>query len=84
MRTAIEHIVITHGLDYERIWNTFNRTAKWILMRLAKNESFQTGEYRTSTIYSALKRLQQLGYVIYSNRYEIEDPFFKEWLMQIS
>ena len=83
MRAAIEHIVTTHGLDYERIWNTFNRTAKWILMRLAKGEAFQTGEYRTSTIYSALKRLQQLGYVIYSNQYEIEDPFFKEWLMQI-
>jgi hypothetical protein len=83
MRAAIEHIVTTHGLDYERIWNTFNRTSKWILMRLAKSEAFQTGEYRTSTIYSALKRLQQLGYVIYSNHYEIEDPFFKEWLMQI-
>jgi hypothetical protein len=36
----------------------------------------------TSTIYSALKRLQKDGYVIYSDHYEIEDPFFKEWVLR--
>lgn len=77
---AIKQIVLTHSLDYERIWMHFNRTSKWILLRLAKNAPLQTGEYRTSTIYSSLKRLQQMGYVIYSNHYEIEDPFFREWL----
>lgn len=80
IQTAIDHIVTTHGLDYERLWMNFNRTNKWILQRLAQNGQFQTGEYRTSTIYSALKRLQKDGYVIYSDRYEIEDPFFKEWI----
>lgn len=77
---AINHIVISHGLDYERLWMNFNRTNKWILQSLATNRALQNGEYPTSTIYSALKRLQKDGYVIYSDRYEIEDPFFKEWI----
>jgi AAA+ ATPase superfamily predicted ATPase len=79
---AIEHIVTTHGFDYERLWMNFNRTNKWILQRLASNNQFQTGEHRTSTIYSALKRLQKNGYVIYTDHYEIEDPFFREWILK--
>jgi hypothetical protein len=82
MRAAIDHIVTTHGLDYERLWMNFNRTNKWILQRLASNESLQTGEYRTSTIYSALKRLQREGYVVYTASYELEDPFFREWILK--
>ena len=80
LEAAIDHIVISHGLDYERLWMNFNRTNKWILQSLAKNRMLQTGEYPTSTIYSALKRLQKDGYVIYSDHYEIEDPFFKKWI----
>lgn len=83
MKAAIQQIVSTHSLDYERIWMNFKRTGKWLLLRLAKNDSFQTGEYRTSTLYSSLKRLQQMGYVIYTDHYEIEDPFFREWLAEI-
>ena len=80
VRTATEHIVTTHGLDYERLWMNFNRTNKWILQRLSSGKPLQSGEYRTSTIYSALKRLQKDGYVIYTDRYEMEDPFFREWI----
>lgn len=79
-QAAVDHIVTTHGLDYERLWMNFNRTNKWILQQLASNKSFQTGDYRTSTIYSALKRMLKEGYVIYSDRYEIEDPFFRKWI----
>ena len=79
--SAIDHIVTTHGLDYERLWMNFNRTNKWILQHLASGKSLQSGEYRTSTLYSALKRLQKDGYVIYSDKYEMEDPFFKEWIL---
>lgn len=81
LETAIHRIVTTHGLDYERLWMNFNRTNKWILQRLASNSTLQNGEQRTSTIYSALKRLQKEGHVIYSDRYEIEDPFFREWIL---
>ena len=81
LHTAIDHIITTHGHDYERLWMSINRTSKWILQRLASKSILQTGEYPTSTIYSALKRLQKDGYVIYSDHYEIEDPFFKEWIL---
>lgn len=78
--TAIDRIVTTHGLDYERLWMNFNRTNKWILQRLSSGKPLQSGDYRTSTVYSALKRLQKEGYVIYTDRYEMEDPFFREWI----
>ena len=80
LRAAVDHIVTTHGLDYERLWMNFNRTNKWIMQRLSSRKPLQMGEYRTSTVYSALKRMQKDGYVIYSDRYEMEDPFFREWI----
>ncbi len=80
-KSAVEHIVTTHGLDYERLWMNFNRTNKWILQRLAAGKPLQNSDYRTSTVYSALKRLQKDGYVIYTDCYELEDPFFLEWIM---
>ena len=79
---AIQQIVTTHGLDYERIWMRFSRTSKWILQQLAANAPLSVGEHKQSTIYSALKKMQQEGYVIYTDRYEIEDPFFAQWLCQ--
>ena len=81
MDAAIQEILMTHDLGYERIWLNFNRTDMWILQRLAQNAELQIGVYPTSTIYSALKRLQHSGHVIYTNHYEIEDPFFREWLL---
>ena len=77
---AITRIVTSHSLDYERLWMNFNRTNKWIMQRLATGRPLQTGEYRTSTIYSALKKLKKDGYVIYTDCYEIEDPFYKQWI----
>lgn len=80
-QTAIREIIDAYDLSYERIWMTFNRTDMWVLQRLATHAELQTGEYRTSTIYSALKRLQHAGHVIYTDRFELEDPFFGEWLV---
>ena len=37
--------------------------------------------FKFGTIYSALKKLQKAGYVIYTDRYEIEDPFFRQWIV---
>ena len=82
LQTAVDHIVVSHALDYERIWMGFKRTNRWILQRLASGKSLQDGEHRTSTIYSALKRLQKDGYAIYSDHYELEDPFFKQWILR--
>ena len=80
VQAAIEQIVKSHDLDYERLWMGFNRTNRWILQRLAGGGALQSGEYRTSTVYSALKRLQKEGYVIYSDHYELEDPFYRRWI----
>ena len=82
VQTAIENVVRSHGLDYERLWMRFNRTNRWILQQLARGNSIQSAEYKTSTVYSALKRLQTDGYVIYSDRYELEDPFYRLWIME--
>jgi hypothetical protein len=38
VQNAIDYIVTTHGLDYERLWMNFNRTSKWILQRLASDK----------------------------------------------
>ncbi len=81
VQAAIDQIVKTHGLDYERLWLSVNRTNRWILKQLAMGGALQTGEHRTSTVYSALKRLQKDGYVIYSDHYELEDPFYRQWIV---
>ena len=81
VNAALEHIVKVHGLDYERLWLGVNRSNRWILKQLATNAPLQSGEHRTSTVYSALKRLQKEGYVIYSSRYELEDPFYRQWIV---
>ena len=82
LQAAVDNIVVSHALDYERIWMGFKRTNRWILQRLASKKNQQSGEYRTSTIYSALKRLQKDGYVIYSDHYELEDPFYRQWILR--
>ena len=81
VQAAIDHIVKSHSLDYERLWMGLNRTNRWILQRLATGNALQTGEHKTSTVYSALKRLQKDGYVIYSDHYELEDPFYRQWIV---
>ena len=81
-QTAITEIIDTHSLDYERLWMSFNKTEKWVLQQLALGRSLQTGERRTSTVYSALAKLQRNGYVIRTEQAEIEDPFFCGWLKE--
>jgi len=34
-----------------------------------------------STIYSSLKRLTEKGILIKTDKYEIDDPFFKKWIV---
>jgi hypothetical protein len=81
---ALQQIEETHCLDFERIWIRLNRTDKKILQTLASDTQLTMIDLRTSTIYSALKKMQKQGLVIYSNRYEIEDPFFKKWILDFA
>jgi len=88
---AIEELVEIHDTDYERLWNTLNQTDKKILIGLSFNElspltdAFQR-KYSiaaSSTTFSSLKRLMQMGYVIKNKKtYEVDDPFYAQWIKQ--
>lgn len=80
---AIGNIVRTHDLDFERLWLNFNRTDRSIMMSLSKGVNpLQNRKVATSTSFSGIKRLMKDGYVIRVGDYEIEDPFFKEWIIR--
>ena len=79
---AISNIVRTHDLDFERLWLNFNRTDRSIMMSLSKGVNpLQNRQVATSTSFSGIKRLMKNGYVIRVTDYEIEDPFFKQWII---
>lgn len=79
---AIRQQVEEHSLDYERLWISLKRTDRKILTLLAKKSNPLTDRsLPTSTAFSAIKRLVKQGYVIKSTTYELEDPFFGEWVL---
>ena len=81
VETAIEQLVTTHDLDYERLWLTFNRTDKRVFQSLCRKESpLENRQLPTSTLYSSVKKLMREGYLIRSTSYDIEDPFFMRWI----
>lgn len=79
---AVKRIMSNHDLDFERLWVKFNRMDKQILQTLCQGENpLQNRQLATSTAYSAIKRLMKIGYVIRTDKYEVEDPFFKSWII---
>ena len=46
------------------------------------NNPAQDRNQPTSTMTSALLRLSKKGYIFRSDRYEIEDPFFRKWILK--
>jgi len=85
---TIENIILLHDNDFERLWNNFNNTDKKVLIDLAfeqTNSSFTSVLYHnaraSSTVYSALKRLTHKGILIKTEKYEIDDPFFRNWIV---
>lgn len=85
VENAIQSIVDAHALDYERLWNSFNRTDRGVLLQLTgSNKPLQNRSIATSTIFSSLKRLQHNSLVIRTDSgYQLEDPFFRQWLIQV-
>lgn len=88
---AISKIVSHHDVDFERLWNTLNRTDMKILIGLATSENLPLSDMflqnynigSSSTAYSSIMKLTREGLVNKSqNGYEIEDPFFREWIIQ--
>ena len=79
---AVKRITDNHDLDFERLWVKFNRMDKQILQILCRGGNpLQNRDMATSTAFSAIKRLMKMGYVIRSEKYEVEDPFFKHWII---
>ncbi|MDR0612316.1 MAG: ATP-binding protein, partial [Dysgonamonadaceae bacterium] len=60
-------IIDEHDTDYERLWNTLNKTDQKILVELAMKTKGLTALLPASTIYSGFKRLSTKGYVVYNN-----------------
>ena len=88
---AAGEVIRHHDMDYERLWNTLNRTDMKNLIGMSLSEitplslefskKYFTGA--SSTAFSSLKRLMQNGFVIKTESgYEIDDPFFKSWIKE--
>jgi AAA+ ATPase superfamily predicted ATPase len=89
--SAVEQIVEFHDVDYERWWNSLNRTDMKVMIGLTLSDDlpmskefsqhFDLGS--SSTVHSSLKRLLKNSFVVRAkNNYEIDDPFFKQWIFR--
>lgn len=80
---ATERLRDIHDLDFERLWVGFNKVDRQTLKMLCGNNvNLSSSQMPTSTTYSAVKRLMKKGFVIREDTYEIEDPFFKRWIVK--
>lgn len=90
VETAADEIVQSHDNDFERLWNTFNRTDMSVLTGMSAsdisplsdefNRLYGTGA--VSTVFSTLQRLTQRGILIKEGSlYYFDDPFFKRWII---
>lgn len=80
---AVEQLTEIHDLDFERLWLGFNNTDKRILQTLCQRKALShIRALPTSTLYSAVKRLMQAGYIVKEHSYEVEDPFFRRWIIR--
>ena len=78
---AVNQITETHDLNFERIWMTLNNTDKRIVRMLSKGEKpYEQKSQPTSTTYSSIKKLMKKGFLVKEDGYQLEDPFFKEWV----
>jgi len=86
---GVEEIICIHDMDFERLWNTLNRTEMKILIGMTQTNvsplssgfSNIIDNVPSSTIFSSLKSLMQKGIVIKTEKgYEIDDPFFYRWI----
>ena len=85
---TIENVIMLHDNDFERLWNNFNNTDKKVLIELAFEQTnllsasvLYKNTSASSTIFSALKRLTEKGILIKTEKYEIDDPFFRNWIV---
>ena len=87
---AADEIVRSHDNDYERLWNTMNRTDMIVLTGMSLSDASPLsdefskvyGTGASSTVFSTLQRLVKRGLLIKEgSAYKIDDPFFKRWII---
>ena len=90
VETSANEIVQSHDNDYERLWNSLNRTDMTVLTGMALSDisplsdefSQKFGTGAVSTVFSTLQRLAHKGMLIKEgSAYKIDDPFFKRWIV---
>lgn len=87
---STRQLITSHDYDYERIWSNFNNTDKRLLIYFSQSnapplskEKIEKLSMPSSTIFSSIKRLLSIGYLIKTeDGYEIDDPFFKLWIIK--
>ena len=85
---TIGDVILLHDNDFERLWSNFNNTDKKVLIEIAFEQAnllsasvLYKNKSASSTVFSALKRLTNKGILIKTKKYEIDDPFFKNWIV---
>jgi len=83
---AVSENILSHDYDFERLWNTLNLTDRKTLIHILQNSnapfSHKNLNIPASTLMSSIKRLLINGFVIKRTKgYELDDPFFKQWLL---
>ena len=85
---TIGDVILLHDNDFERLWSNFNNTDKKVLIELAFEQAnllsasvLYKNTSASSTMFSALKRLTNKGILIKTEKYEIDDPFFRNWIV---
>lgn len=87
---AAGEIVRSHDNDYERIWNSLNKTDMAVLAGISVSTvsplsaefsaTFGTGA--ATTVFSVLQRLAKRGMLFKEGtRYAFDDPFFRRWIV---
>ena len=87
--SAAMDLVQSHDNDYERLWNSLNRTDMLILAGMSETvKSPLSDEFSkkyggaSSTVFSALKRLDGKGILKKEKSgYSMDNPFFKRWII---
>lgn len=87
---AANELVRSHDNDFERLWNTFNRTDMRIIYGMSASSisplsdefSKRFGTGAASTVFSSLLRLAGRGILLKDETgYSIDDPFFARWIL---
>lgn len=81
VENAISVILQEHDLDYERLWQSMNRSERRVIIALCQDVNpLKDRNFPYTTTASILKKLVKSGYIVNNGSYEIEDPFFARWV----